>query len=84
MVAYQEIIDIIRRRIESMNEEQRSKAEKDDVLGLIEETLDLIRTGTITEEQAFYTILGIAWDYMIPLTPRDIKKIREALGIPPR
>ncbi|MEM0267534.1 MAG: hypothetical protein QXV98_02835 [Thermofilaceae archaeon] len=52
------------------------------VLKRVEEVERRFKAGAITAEEAYYSLLGIAFEEAIPLWPRDVGDIRAALGLP--
>ena len=51
-------------------------------LELVKEGLKLWAEGQLSSEQLYYYLVGIAYELMIPLTPRQVGDLREALGLP--
>jgi len=51
-------------------------------LELVKEGLRLWAEGQLSSEQLYYYLVGIAYELMIPLTPRQVGDLREALGLP--
>ena len=50
------------------------------VLELVEETVRAVEGGLLTPEQAYYTLLGVADYFIVPLKPRDYSELARALG----
>jgi len=72
---------IIERALKRMHPDLLAKYYRDGIDGYLEEVLEEYEKGNIGTEALYYIILGVAYDYMIPLSPRDVKEIREVLGI---
>jgi hypothetical protein len=70
------IIEILYDNIMDLPKEDQSKVIK--LLEKIEAGLD---SDTISKEDAYFEILGIADDYLMPLSPRDVGRLRRELGI---
>ena len=51
-------------------------------LELVKEGLKLWAEGQLSSEQLYYYLIGIARELLIPLTPRQVGDLREALGLP--
>jgi hypothetical protein len=54
----------------------------DEELELVRKGLRLWRDGRLTSDELYYYLIGIARELLIPLTPRNIGDLREALGLP--
>jgi hypothetical protein len=60
----------------------RSAGATDDEIQLIRRGLQLWREGKMNGNELYYYLTGIARELLIPLTPRQIGDLREALGLP--
>ena len=58
-----------------------AKANRHHILSKVEEILRRVERGELDRETAYYALIGIAWTYVVPLTPADIARIRELLGV---
>ena len=47
----------------------------------IDRALEEYSTGLISDRNLYYEILGMMYEYLIPLTPRDIKELKELLKV---
>lgn len=54
------------------------------VVELARRLLGRVRRGELAPEEAYYAIVGAAFEELVPLGPRDVGDIREALGLPRR
>jgi hypothetical protein len=52
-------------------------------LELVRKCLARLRANQMTPEEAYYYFIGLAREFLIPLTPRQVQELREALGLPP-
>ncbi|MEM2187326.1 MAG: hypothetical protein QXT37_10135 [Thermofilaceae archaeon] len=52
------------------------------VLRRVEEVEKRYRAGALTAEEAYYILIGIAFEEAVPLWPRDVGDIRSSLGLP--
>jgi|GEM_PF-4043046 len=76
----QEVLDTLKEAINRADEKVKERINKDDVIPYLEEVAE---DKMIGDEAFYYIIMGIAWEYQIPLKPREVKKIRDLLDIPP-
>ncbi len=74
----EEVLRIIKEAIARADEEARRRIELDDIIPYLEE----VSKEDIGNEAFYYIVMGIAWEYQIPLSPKQVKRIREILGIP--
>ena len=56
-----------------------TRAREEDILAKVEGILNAVRTGRMSREEAYYALIGLAQEYLIPLTPRDVGELRRAL-----
>jgi hypothetical protein len=54
----------------------------DEELELVKEGLRLWGEGRLSSEQLYYYLIGLAYEMMIPLTPKQVGDLRVALGLP--
>jgi len=54
---------------------------KSRVIEKVKQTMTLLKEGRITAEDAFYQLLGIAYDYIVPISPGDEARLRKLLGL---
>jgi hypothetical protein len=60
----------------------RDAGATDGELKLVKKGLILWINGHMTSYELYYYLMGIARELLIPLTPRQVGDIREALGLP--
>jgi hypothetical protein len=60
----------------------RAAGASDEELELVRRGLELWRRGLMSAEQAYYYLMGVARELLVPLTPRQVGDLREALGLP--
>lgn len=73
----EEVIRIIREAIGRADDKVKHRIEMDDIIPYLEE----VSKEDIGNEAFYYIVMGIAWEYQIPLSPKQVKRIREILGI---
>lgn len=77
----------IEREIEELEKELEAikifekRGATEDVMAVVKGIYEAYKLGTIDAVTAFYALLGVAYYHIVPLTPRDIKKLKEAFGI---
>jgi hypothetical protein len=54
----------------------------DDEIALVRKGVSLWLGGLMTGDELFYYLMGIAREMMIPLTPKQVGDLREAIGLP--
>jgi hypothetical protein len=54
----------------------------DEELAFVRKALTLWRMGILNSEETYFYLMGMARELLIPLTPRQVGDIREALGLP--
>ena len=54
-------------------EERRKVREK------LHRILDDLRQGRIRADEAYYALMGLAHEHLVPLTPSDVGKLRQVL-----
>ncbi len=54
-----------------------SSREKELVLDRVRQVLSLLREGKIGSEDAYYQLVGIAYEHLVPLSPGDLARLRE-------
>jgi len=54
----------------------------DEELEFVRKALVLWRMGILNSEETYFYLMGLAREMLIPLTPRQVDDIREALGLP--
>jgi hypothetical protein len=60
----------------------REAGASEEDLRIVRNVLGLLREGRVSALEAYYTLVGLARERLIPLTPRQVGDIREALGLP--
>ena len=60
----------------------REAGASEEELGQVRRILELWRRGEIGAEDAYFFIIGLARERLLPLTPREVSEIRVALGLP--
>jgi uncharacterized protein YjiS (DUF1127 family) len=58
-----------------------TEGERRKVRELVQKTLRLLSEGRISREDAYYQLLGIANEYLVPLSPRDVSELKRILGV---
>jgi len=71
------IIDTLKDALQQMDEDRRRKLAAEE----LERVEKLYYDGRITNEDAFFMALGVAWFYVMPLWPRDVGNLARALGV---
>ena len=56
-----------------------SVSEKEEVLRKVSEVLKQLSEGKISEEDAYYQLVGIAYEHIVPLSPGDLARLKELL-----
>ena len=74
------ILDIIKEAISRADQKTRERIDLDDIIPYLEEVAE---DKMIGDEAFYYIVMGIAWEYQIPLTPKEVNQIRKLLNIPP-
>jgi hypothetical protein len=54
----------------------------DDEIALVRKGVGLWLGGLMTGDELYYYLMGIAREMMIPLTPKQVGDLREAIGLP--
>ena len=54
----------------------------DEELEFVRKAMALWRMGILNSEETYFYLIGLASELLIPLTPRQVGDIREALGLP--
>lgn len=75
------IKSIINEALKRMHKDLLARYYRDGMDGYIDEVLELYEKGELGSEALYYIILGIAYEYTIPISPRDLKEIRRLLEI---
>lgn len=65
----------IGRSLRAWSEEDRRR-----VLELVRSVVSALRQGKLSPQEAYFQLIGIAYEYAVPLSPRDISQIRNALA----
>ena len=60
----------------------RDAGATDEDLELVRKGIRLWMEGKVNGKELYYYLMGLAWEKIIPLTPREVGDIREALGLP--
>jgi hypothetical protein len=60
----------------------REAGASEEELGQVRKGLSLLKGGFMTPEDAYYYLIGLARERLIPLTPKQVGDLREALGLP--
>jgi len=60
----------------------REAGATDEELEFVRKAMALWRAGTLNSEETYFYLMGLARELLIPLTPRQVGDIREALGLP--
>jgi hypothetical protein len=60
----------------------REAGASEEDLRIVRNVLGLLREGRVSALEAYYALVGLARERLIPLTPRQVGDIREALGLP--
>jgi hypothetical protein len=58
-----------------------TREERERVLRLVRQVIQNLRIKKISPEEAYLQLVGISYEYLVPLTPKDISNIRRILGI---
>ena len=56
-----------------------SSKEREVVLSKVEQVLRQLEEGRITEEDAYYELVGIAYEHIVPLSPGDLARLKKLL-----
>jgi len=70
-MAEEKVLDIFRRA-----------GATDAELDLVRKGLKMWREGAMTSDELYFYLVGIARELLIPLTPKMVGDLREALGLP--
>lgn len=66
-------------RLDEIIEVFRAAGATPEDIRVVEDILERLKRGEITELEAYYALLGLATERMIPLTPRQVSIIRSIL-----
>jgi len=56
----------------------RKRKARGELLEVVKAICEGYQRGAVDRANAFYSLLGLAYYHIVPLTPMDIRKIREA------
>jgi len=56
-----------------------SVSEKEEVLRKVSGVLKQLGEGKVSEEDAYYQLVGIAYEHIVPLSPGDLARLKELL-----
>jgi len=56
-----------------------TREKKDEILAKVEEVLSGLKTGRLKPEEAYFALIGIADEYVVPLTPKEVMELRRLL-----
>jgi len=75
------IKEIINNALKRMHEDLLARYYRDGIDGYLDEVLELYDNGELGSEALYYIIMGIAYEYSVPLSPREVKQLRRILEI---
>ncbi len=55
---------------------------KEFVMKRVRQVLTLLKEGKIGAEDAYYALVGIAYEYIVPMSPGDLARLKQLLGLP--
>jgi len=76
-----QVKDIINNALKRMHKDLLARYYRDGIDGYLEEVLELYENGELGSEALYYIIMGIAYEYSVPLSPREVKQLRRILEI---
>jgi hypothetical protein len=79
-LAYEGVVSIFEKAIDRALKKW-TEDEKERVLGMVRSVIKQLSEGKITSEDAFYELVGIAYEYLVPITPRDEAELKKLLGL---
>jgi len=75
------IKEIINNALKRMHKDLLARYYRDGIDGYLDEVLELYENEELGNEALYYIIMGIAYEYSIPLSPKEVKELRRILEI---
>jgi hypothetical protein len=79
-VAHEGVVSVFERAIGRALKPWTSE-ERERVLELVRGVLRQLREGRVTPEEAYYELVGVAYEHLVPITPRDMSELKRLLGL---
>ena len=58
-----------------------TQGEKEFVMRRVRHVLTLLKEGKIGVEDAYYALVGIAYEHTVPMSPGDLARLKQFLGL---